>query len=274
MRPSGCFCALAAIQLLQLSFAQVPAPNSGSVVPSPNAGVPAPSIAVPSPSGGVPSPSGGGVPAPGSSSTSTVAPPGPAPAPAYSYYNAEIGIGNEPAPLVAPAPSPAPEFSVPVIVTQPPSQTSEPIRTPQPAPAPTESPYFFCYSGLSCFDCDGVPLSANQQKFVSTKWNDTRCDDQSSTYNLNCARFNYDSGACLTTQTTTQRYTRPVYRDDNSNPNNVGGGETEQPQSDLSTPSMIAIIVCIAVAVVGGITVVVFFVIKKNKEREYAEFQA
>jgi len=37
---------------------------------------------------------------------------------------------------------------------------------------------------------------------------------------------------------------------------------------------MVAIIVCIAVAVVGGVTVVVFYAIKKNKEREYAEFQA
>lgn len=37
---------------------------------------------------------------------------------------------------------------------------------------------------------------------------------------------------------------------------------------------MTAIIVCIAVAIVGGVTVVAFYAIKKKKEREYAEFQA
>jgi hypothetical protein len=38
--------------------------------------------------------------------------------------------------------------------------------------------------------------------------------------------------------------------------------------------SMVAIIVCISVAVVGGVTVIAFYAIKKKKEREYADFQA
>ncbi len=38
--------------------------------------------------------------------------------------------------------------------------------------------------------------------------------------------------------------------------------------------SMVAIIVCIAVAIVGGVTVIAFYAIKKKKEREYADFQA
>lgn len=252
--------------LFALSFAPR---TQAFVAPTPNDyQVPSPAtVQVPAPI--VPSPTLALTPSP--SSVSSLSDPSP------NFYNDDYYD-----PPYRPHPAPEVEAVTPAAINTENEVTAHlttPVNTsPDEAfldthPAPSDPKYFFCENIVKCQDCSGQNLDQTDQAKVNNRWNDTHCDDVSSIYDLYCQKFFYDSGACDTTSTTTARVSRPVELVESQ----IAAGSEEEvdpsTEGDVSSAQMTAIIVCIVVAVVGGLTVAVFYVLKKKKEREYADFQ-